>query len=144
MFKPSREQARQLFFDAWHKYRNREILSGIESIALDVILLHPEYHSILEQTEQYLERDYLPEMGDVNPLLHMSMHLAIKEQLSINQPVGINDYFLRLLKQTGDEHAATHVVMECLAEMIWQAQRSQSSPDANIYFECLDKQIIKT
>lgn len=95
MFKPSREQARQLFFDTWRKYRNREILSGIETIALDVILLHPEYHSILEQTEQYLERDYLPEMGDVNPFLHMSMHLAIKEQLSINQPVGINDYLDR-------------------------------------------------
>ncbi len=144
MFKPTREQARQLFFDTWRKYRDREILSGIESIALDVILLHPEYQAILEKAEQYLTQDYLPETGDVNPFLHMSMHLAIREQLSINQPIGINDYFSRLLKQTGNEHAATHIVMECLAEMIWQAQRSQSSPDASIYFECLEKQIIKT
>lgn len=141
MFKPSREQARQLFFDAWSKYRRREILSGIETIALEVILLHPEYHSILDQTDRYLDKDYLPEMGDTNPFLHMSMHVAIKEQLSINQPIGICERFARLQEVAGSEHAAAHQMMECLAEMIWQAQRNQSAPDAAIYFECLDRQL---
>ena len=141
MFKPSREQARQLFFDTWRKYRQREILSGIETIALEVILLHPEYHSMLDDADRYLDKDYLPEMGDTNPFLHMSMHVAIKEQLSINQPVGICERFSRLQKNTGSEHVAAHQVMECLAEMIWQAQRTQSAPDAAIYFECLDRQL---
>lgn len=141
MFKPSREQARQLFFDAWSKYRRREILSGIEAIALEVILLHSEYHSILDQADRYLDKDYLPEMGDTNPFLHMSMHVAIKEQLSINQPIGICERFARLQEVTGSEHAATHQMMECLAEMIWQAQRNQSAPDAAIYFECLDRRL---
>jgi hypothetical protein len=141
MFKPSREQARQLFFDTWNKYRQREILSGIENIALEVILLHPEYHSILDHADRYLNKDYLPEMGNTNPFLHMSMHVAIKEQLSIDQPSGICERFSRLLESMGSEHAAAHQVMECLAEMIWQAQRSQSSPDAAIYFECLDRQL---
>ncbi len=141
MFKPSREQARQLFFDTWRKYRQRGILSGIETIALEVILLHPEYHGILDDADRYLDQDYLPEMGDTNPFLHMSMHLAIKEQLSINQPIGICERFARLQRNTGSEHAATHQVMECLAEMIWQAQRNETTPDAAIYFDCLDKQL---
>ncbi|MBS0587534.1 DUF1841 family protein [Nitrosomonas sp.] len=141
MFKPSREQARQLFFETWRKYRQREILSGIETIALEVILLHPEYHDILNDPERYLDKDYLPEMGDTNPFLHMSMHVAIKEQLSINQPIGICERFARLQKNCGSEHAAAHQLMECLAEMIWQAQRAQSAPDAAIYFDCLDKRL---
>ena len=141
MFKPSREQARQLFFETWRKYRQREILSGIETIALEVILLHPEYHGILDDPERFLDKDYLPEMGDTNPFLHMSMHVAIKEQLSINQPVGICERFARLQKNNGSEHAAAHQMMECLAEMIWQAQRTQSAPDAAIYFDCLDKRL---
>lgn len=141
MFKPSREQARQLFFESWRKYRQREILSGIETIALEVILLHPEFHGILDDADQYLDKDYLPGMGDTNPFLHMSMHVAIKEQLSIDQPFGICERFAHLQKNTGSEHAAAHQVMECLAEMIWQAQRNQSSPDAAIYFDCLDKQL---
>jgi hypothetical protein len=141
MFKPSREQARQLFFQTWKKYRQREILSGIETIALEVILQHPEYHRMLDDPDRFLDKDYLPEMGDTNPFLHMSMHVAIKEQLSINQPIGICERFARLQKNTGSEHAATHQIMECLAEMIWQAQRTQSAPDATIYFECLDRQL---
>lgn len=144
MFKPSREQARQLFFDTWRKYRQREILSGIETIVLEVILLHPEYQSILDDADRYLDKDYSPEMGDTNPFLHMIMHVAIKEQLSINQPVGIYERFVRLQNNTGSEHIAAHQVMECLAEMMWQAQRNQTAPDATIYFDCLDKQLSST
>lgn len=140
MFNPSREQARQFLFDTWHKYRQREMLSAMEDMALEVILLHPEYHSMLDDAARYQDKDYLPETGDINPFLHMSMHIAIKEQLSIDQPVGIRKRFERLLKTSGDEHAATHRVMECLAEMIWQAQRNQSAFDASVYFDCLDRQ----
>ncbi len=139
MFKPTRDQARHLFFESWAKYRRQEMLSGIEQIALEVILQHPEYHEVLDNVEAYRDRDYLPEMGDTNPFLHMSMHVAIKEQLSINQPVGICDRFIRLRQQMGNEHEATHRMMECLAEMLWQSQRSRTAPDAAIYLDCLDR-----
>ena len=139
MFNPSRDEARRFFFDTWRKYRQREMLSAMENIALEVILLHPEYHAMLDDAERYQDKDYLPEMGDTNPFLHMSMHIAIKEQLSIDQPPGIRQRFDRLLKSTGDEHAVMHQVMECLAEMIWQAQRNQTGYDASVYFECLDR-----
>ena len=140
MFSPSRDQARQFFFDTWRKYQQREMLSAMEDLALEVILLHPEYQRMLETPERYQHKDYLPEMGDVNPFLHMSMHVAVKEQLSIDQPPGIRKRFQRLLKKTGDEHVAAHQLMECLAEMLWQAQRDQTALDAAVYFECLDRQ----
>ena len=141
MFGPSREQARRFFFDAWRKYQQREMLTAMEDMALEVILLHPEYQRMLEMPERYQDKDYLPEMGDTNPFLHMSMHIAIKEQLSIDQPQGIRQRFERLLKNSGDEHAVMHHIMECLAEMIWQAQRNQTEYDASVYFECLDRRI---
>ncbi|HVI77373.1 MAG TPA: DUF1841 family protein [Candidatus Acidoferrum sp.] len=141
MFNPSRDEARQFFFDTWRKYRKREVLSPMENMALDVILLHPEYQAVLEDPERYQDMDYLPEMGDTNPFLHMGMHIAVNEQLSIDQPPGIRDRFERLLSKTGEEHAAMHQVMECLAEMIWQAQRNTSSLDVSIYFACLDRSI---
>jgi hypothetical protein len=139
MFNPSREQARQFFFDTWRKYRQREILSDMENMAIEVILLHPEYHAMLDDPGRYQDKDYLPETGDTNPFLHMGMHIAIGEQLSIDQPAGIRKRFEHLLKLTGNEHDAAHQVMECLAEMIWQAQRNQSTFDASVYFECLDR-----
>lgn len=139
MYNLSRYQSRQFFFSTWHKYNHQEVLSEMEVIALDVILLHPEYHFILNDEERYSDKDYLPEMGETNPFLHMGMHLAIKEQLSINQPIGIRERFDRIMLKNNDEHRTIHQIMECLAEMLWQANRDQSVPDASIYFECLDK-----
>jgi hypothetical protein len=138
MFNPSRDQARRMFFDTWRKYRAGEPLSGIETLVIDVVLDHPEYHGILERPDRHIDRDYAPEHGETNPFLHMSIHLAITEQLSINQPAGLKERYESLLTQTGDAHAAQHEVMDCLAEMIWQAQRNQTPPDPQLYLACLD------
>lgn len=133
---------RQLFFDTWQKYHRKELLSGMETIALEVILQHPEYHSMLQDVERYLDKDFPPELGETNPFLHMSMHVAIREQLAIDQPAGILQRFRQLrTKLHGDEHEAMHQVMECLAEMLWLSQRNQTSPDATIYLDCMDERI---
>ena len=137
MFNPSRDQARQFFFDSWRKFQDRQTLSPLESIALDIIVNHPEYHAMLGNPERYLERDYPPEFGETNPFLHMSLHLAIEEQLSIDQPAGVKGHYEQLLKKFGSPHEAQHAVMDCLAEMIWHAQRHNAAPDSTIYLDCL-------
>lgn len=139
MFSPSRDQVRQFFFDVWSKYRSGQPLAGAEQPALEAVLAHPEYHPLLEQPERYRERDYPPEAGETNPFLHLSMHLAISEQLSVDQPPGLRDRYQRLLQRHGDAMAAQHTVMDCLAEIIWQAQRHQSTFDAAAYLRCLDR-----
>lgn len=137
MFNPSRDEARQLFFDAWRRHREGQPLTPLQSMALDVALMHPEYHALLDAPDQYLDRDYLPEFGETNPFLHMGLHLAVNEQLSIDQPPGIRNAYERLRGKSGDEHQARHALLECLAETIWQAQRSGSPPDATLYLDCV-------
>lgn len=139
MFSPSRDQARQFFFDVWAKYRASQPLAGAEQPALGAILAHPEYHPMLSDPDRFLERDYPPEFGETNPFLHLAMHLAIAEQLSIDQPAGINAAFRKLLERRGDAMQAQHDVMDCLAEMIWQSQRTGSPYDPVAYLHCLDK-----
>jgi Domain of unknown function (DUF1841) len=134
MFDPSREQVRDTFFAAWRKYRAGEPLVGIEALAVDVMLLHPEYHEVLSHPGRYRDRDYVDES---NPFLHMSLHVALEEQLSIDQPHGIRAAWDRLLERWGDRHDALHQALECLAETVWHAQRSQAAPDAAAYLECL-------
>ncbi|MCX7141957.1 MAG: DUF1841 family protein [Proteobacteria bacterium] len=139
MFNPTRDQVRQFFFDAWRKHRKQEVLAGLDNIAVGVILLHPEYHPVLDDPERYQGRDYTPEAGETNPFLHMSMHLAIEEQLSVDQPPGIKSEFTRLAAKAGDRHAACHAIMECLAETIWRAQRDGAAPDSQAYLERLKR-----
>lgn len=141
MFNPSRDQVRQFFFGVWAKYRAGQPLAGAEQPALDAILTHPEYHALLDQPGRYLERDYQPESGETNPFLHLSMHLAVSEQLSVDQPPGIRARYQRLLALHGDAMPAQHAVIECLAEMIWQVQRYQTTFDSAAYLRCLDQQL---
>ena len=139
MFYPTRDQVRQFFFDAWRKHRKREVLAGLDQVAIGVMLLHPEYHPVLDDPERYQAREYRPDAGATNPFLHMSRHLAVEEQLSIDQPPGIKGEFARIAARLGDRHAACHEVMECLAEMIWRSQRDGVPPDAPAYLECLKR-----
>jgi hypothetical protein len=136
MFDPNREQVRDSFFGAWRKYRSGEPLAGIESLALEVILLHPEYHDILSRPERHRDKDYV---DTSNPFLHMSLHVALEEQLSIDQPQGIAARFHVLLARCGDRHEALHQAIECLAETVWRAQRDRAAPDAGAYLSCLEK-----
>lgn len=137
MFAPSREEVRRFFVSVWAKYRAGEPLSGAEIPALDVILAHPEYHPVLEAPARHLEREYTPEGGQTNPFLHLSLHLALAEQLAIDQPAGIRAHYAAIAARLGEPMAAQHAVIECLAEMLWQAQRTGRPPDGAAYLDCV-------
>ena len=137
MFNPSREQVRQFFFDAWARYRANQPLEGAARTALEVILLHPEYHPVLDDPQRNLGRDWGPDGGETNPFLHLSLHLAIEEQLAMGQPFGIREAFDALAGTTGDTHAARHALLECLGEAVWQAQRLGGAPDPQAYLDCV-------
>jgi|SRR5919106_3571233 hypothetical protein len=134
MFNPSRDEVREMFFRAWKSYREGRPLVGIEALALDVILQHPEYHDALGNPERSRDKDYVDES---NPFLHMSLHVALEEQLSIDQPPGIAARFRALLERHGERHEALHQALECLAETMWRAQRDRAPPDAAAYLDCL-------
>lgn len=137
LFSHERNDLRQVFFNTWQKHNQGIKLEAMELIIVQVIKLHPEYHHFFEDANANLHKDFSPEMGETNPFLHLSMHIAIHEQLSINQPQGITGNFKKLLKMTNDPHEAEHQLMDCLGEMIWSAQRENKAPDEKIYLNCV-------
>ncbi len=139
LFNPSRDEVREFFFVAWAKFKANQFLTDLEKIALVVIHLHPEYHAILDTPTQYQHQDYFPEFGETNPFLHMSLHLSILEQISINQPIGIAVIYERLKIKHQNEHDALHDILECLGEIIWQAQRNNTAIDSDYYLSLLQQ-----
>jgi hypothetical protein len=139
LFQPSRDQVRQFFCEAWAKQRAQTLLSALETMAVDWILEHPEYHALLEQPEQASREDFSVERGQVNPFLHLSMHLAIAEQVSIDQPPGIRNAFERLARTHDSLHEAAHRLMDCLGQTLHEAQVRQTAPDHERYLECIER-----
>ncbi len=134
MFNPSQTEVRSFFVDTWRQ-RAGGVLTPLQTLALRWIDEHPEYHTDL-QAPDALERDYSVEAGRSNPFLHLSMHLSISEQVSIDQPAGIRQA-CQLLSASQGEHQAHHVIMECLGQMLWTAQRSGLPPDGQAYIDCV-------
>lgn len=137
MFNPSREQAREFLLESWRKKRDGLPATPLEIIAGDIVAMHTEYHALLDSPTAAIAKEWSPEDGETNPFLHLSLHLAIEEQLSIDQPPGIAALFERLLTRCGDRHQALHAVLDCLAETLWRSQRDRIPLDSAIYLELL-------
>lgn len=137
MFQPSQQDVRRFFCAAAARQQQGAILTPMEAIAAGWIAEHPEYAAELADVEAALAAVYTVEDGRTNPFLHLSMHLTIAEQCSIDQPRGIRQAVELLAARRGSLHGAHHEVMECLGEMVWASQRSGAPPDGLAYLEAV-------
>jgi hypothetical protein len=131
----TREQLRASFAEAWRRHLARVPMTPLESLIADVIARHPEYQSLVSDAEAVQAFDSSPGSAAENPFLHMGLHLAVREQLSIDRPPGVRQIRQALAARLGDEHDAEHALMEALAETLWEAQRGGQPPDERRYLE---------
>jgi hypothetical protein len=131
-------QYRRFFHETWRKHRERLPLEPLEDLVAQIITAHPEYHALLENPDK-VDQDYAPEAGRTNPFLHMGLHVAIQEQLAADRPAGIRGIYRQLVQRHADPHEVEHRMAECLAESIWEAQRTGTAPDESTYLERLHR-----
>ena len=137
MFSPSQQDSRRFFVEAWAKRRDGMPATPLETMAADWIAEHPEHHDEFADVDTALAATYDGSDGRSNPFLHLSMHLAISEQVSIDQPAGIRQAIELLAARRGSRHDAQHEVMECLGQMLFDAQSRRQPPDGDAYIDCV-------
>jgi hypothetical protein len=134
----SRDEVRRVYLDVWQKMTSASILEPMEALIAEVIELHPEYHALLDDQENAKQAEFTPESGQSNPFLHMGMHIALREQVATDRPPGVKTLHQQLCSSKG-QHDAEHAMMECLGQVLWQAQRDNAMPDDQTYLDCLKK-----
>ncbi len=139
MFTPSQADVRRFFCSVYAKARASQALEAIETLASQWIDEHPEYHADFADADAALEKTYDVEAGKTNPFLHLSMHLSISEQCSIDQPRGIRQAVELLTARRDSLHVAHHEAMDCLGQMLWTSQREGQPPDGAAYLECVQR-----
>jgi len=132
----SRDQLREMYRAAWRRFKAQQTLSPLDKQIVAVISEHPEYRVIVESAATDLA-NYSPRGGQLNPWLHMGLHLAIREQVATDRPAGIAAVHARLAGRTGGSHEAEHRMLAVLAEALQEAQRAAKPPDDNAYLERL-------
>ncbi len=134
----SRDEVRQVYLEVWQKMQQQQLLEPMQAMIAEVIEIHPEYHSLLDNNDAIKQQEFTPDQGQTNPFLHMGMHIALREQTATDRPPGIRAVYQKLLSSKG-QHQAEHAMMECLGQALWNAQRNNQAPDENAYLECLQK-----
>ena len=139
MFSQDRKKQREFLAKSWHKYTNNIPLEPLEEQLVSIIEIHPEYHDHIDN----IDSEYFPEQGEVNPFLHINLHLSLRGQLSINQPKGVKEVHQKLSNQYKDSHEVEHLMMECIAEMIYLSQKNNTAMDQEGYLNCIKGLITK-
>ena len=139
MFSPSKADVRQFFCSVYAKAQAGQALEAIEKIASLWMDEHPEYRTELADVNAALQTLSAGTDGQNNAFLHLSMHLSITEQCSIDQPRGIRQSVELLGHRRNSLHLAHHETMDCLGKMIWESQRAGRPPDGNAYIDCVQQ-----
>jgi hypothetical protein len=139
MFNPSQDDVRRFFCGVHAKSRAGQPMDALETLAGQWIAEHPEYHAELSDADAAVGRLYAGDDGKTNPFLHLSMHLSISEQCSIDQPRGIRQAVELLTARRDSLHDAHHEAMECLGRMLWESQRAGRPPDGAAYIDCVQR-----
>ncbi|MFT5894341.1 MAG: hypothetical protein ACI8VW_001210 [bacterium] len=137
LFTQDRTRTRQLFRSAWQKFVNKDTLEPLEKQIVDLLKDHPEYHKLLTASDDLLDHDFTPEDGSENPFLHLSLHLALREQVGTDRPSGIASITRSLLLKLGDGHTVEHLMIDRLGLFLWEAQRQSREPDEQAYLQSL-------
>lgn len=143
LIQPSQADVRRFFCAVYAKARRQEPMEAIETLASLWIEDHPEHHAELSDVDAALQSMGTSNPGVTNAFLHLSMHLSISEQCSIDQPRGIRQAVELLAKKRHSVHLAHHEAMECLGKMIWESQRAGRPPDGEAYIACVQRHATK-
>jgi hypothetical protein len=143
MFEPSQADVRRFFCSVYAKWRNGQPMDALETLASQWVAEHPEYHADFSDVDAALERMYEVKDGKINPFLHLSMHLSVSEQCSIDQPRGIRQAVELLTAKRDSLHDAHHETMDALGQMIWESQRSGRPPDGHAYIDAVQRRATK-
>jgi hypothetical protein len=133
MYTDNRNAYRQIFFDVWQKHLKKLPLQTVEAQVLDVILAHPEYHAMLDNQQTFMTQEFSLQE---NPFIHMSLHIALREQLQLDRPAGIKEVAQNLIKKYS-AHDAEHMMTTVMANMMYQSQQTGNAPDDNDYLRQL-------
>ncbi len=143
MFEPSQADVRRFFCSVYAKWRDGQPMDALETLASQWVAEHPEYHADFSDVDAALERMYEVKDGKTNPFLHLSMHLSVSEQCSIDQPRGIRQAVELLTAKRDSLHHAHHQTMDALGQMIWESQRSGRPPDGHAYIDAVQRRATK-
>jgi hypothetical protein len=128
MFAPTQEQVRRFFCEAWAKSQAGQPLQAIEQLAAGWVAEHPEWHAELADADAAVARDYGEGAVGGNPCTCRCTCRSASSAASTSRPASARRW--SCWPPAGATCTAHHEVMDCLGQMLADAQARRGAPMA--------------
>ncbi|HPG30854.1 MAG TPA: DUF1841 family protein [bacterium] len=105
----SETEYKNQFHHIWIKGKHFQKLTPEEEFIYGIMNDHPEYYVHYECGDG-MDFNY-EKSGEINPFLHISLHIILKKILKSNQFDELNSLYSNLLEKA-EEHCAEHILLE--------------------------------
>ena len=100
--------SRDRLHNLWLRAKAGKSLEGEDAVLARMMQEHVEYHKVWERLDKFSDDELV--LDGVNPILHISMHSIIEQQLEQNDPPEVRKALDSLLRRGASRHEAVHAI----------------------------------
>ena len=136
-----RSANREHFHFIWEKVKNDDLddLNDEEKRLAETMLMHEdEFFNQFEFADVLHEREFDPD-AEVNPFLHIIIHVVIENQLGARDPIEVFQFYNAMRNKKYPHHDTIHLIGAILTPFIYETMKDQEPFDRNRYISLLKK-----
>jgi hypothetical protein len=102
----------------WEMAQMGVVLNDEDAMTVQSLQEHPEYYEIWDRVDELSEEELIQD--GVNPILHVTIHQTIENQLAAKDPPVVHETLERLMRSGLSRHEAIHAIGSVLSVEIWE------------------------
>ena len=101
----------------WEMAQMGQILDE-DTVTVKSLQEHPEYYEVWDRLGELSDEELIQD--EVNPILHVTIHQIVENQLAAKELPVVHETLERLVRSGLSRHEAIHAIGSVLCEEIWE------------------------
>ena len=102
----------------WEMAQMGGVLNDEDAMLVEALREHPEYYGVWDLVDELSDEELIQD--GVNPILHVTIHQTVENQLAAKDPPVVHETLERLMRSGLSRHEAIHAIGSVLCEEIWE------------------------
>jgi hypothetical protein len=102
----------------WEMAQMGVVPNDEDAVLIQSLREHPEYYWVWDQVDELSDEELIQD--GVNPILHVTIHQTVENQLAAKDPPVVHEILERLMRSGLSRHEAIHAIGSVLCVEIWE------------------------
>ena len=131
IYREMKDLSRQRLRLIWEMAQMGEILDDEDAVMVEALREHPEYYGVWDRVDELSDEELIQD--GVNPILHVTIHQTVENQLAAKDPPVVHETLERLMRSGLSRHEAIHAIGSVLSVEIWEILKEERPFDEERY-----------